>query len=225
MQFICMPVESQAENSHQKTWCVFELAFCTQIFTNCSRFAPNSAGCHLYPVQHCLCRPSLNIWRAHVWMNGGIGFHHKAAKSKPTGGHFNSSVNIIRAHFLSTQQTVCRRRFESQGFSECLWWCQHLSPEKTIIGKYLVRLLVTELGLTFGHQEKWMLLCSIHHCVITQRYCRQDELIERKVQDTLSKVSNAELGQCSLIALGSIIFSYHWLCPSWPFGPFTLWIS
>lgn len=31
-------------------------------------------------------------------MNGGTGFHHKAVKGKPAGGHFNSSVNIMRSH-------------------------------------------------------------------------------------------------------------------------------
>lgn len=30
-------------------------------------------------------------------MNGGTGFHHKAVKSEPVGGHFNTSVNIMRA--------------------------------------------------------------------------------------------------------------------------------
>lgn len=42
-------------------------------------------------------------------MNGGTGFHHKAVKGKPAGGHFNSSVNITRSLPLSTQQTVYRR--------------------------------------------------------------------------------------------------------------------
>lgn len=58
------------------------------------------------PAQRCLCRPSLNIWGAHVGMNGGTGFRHKAAKGKPAGGLFNSSVNIMRSPPLSTQQTV-----------------------------------------------------------------------------------------------------------------------
>lgn len=49
------------------------------------------------PAQQCLCRPSLNIWGALVGMNGGTGFHHKAVKGEPAGGHFNSSVNIIRS--------------------------------------------------------------------------------------------------------------------------------
>lgn len=31
-------------------------------------------------------------------MNGGRGFHHKAVKGKLAGGHFNSSVNIVRSH-------------------------------------------------------------------------------------------------------------------------------
>lgn len=31
-------------------------------------------------------------------MNGGTGFHHKAAKGESVGGHFNSSVNIMRSH-------------------------------------------------------------------------------------------------------------------------------
>lgn len=31
-------------------------------------------------------------------MNGGTGFHHKAVKGEPAGGHFNSSVNIMRSH-------------------------------------------------------------------------------------------------------------------------------
>lgn len=30
-------------------------------------------------------------------MNGGTGFHHKAVKSEPAGGHFNASVNMARA--------------------------------------------------------------------------------------------------------------------------------
>lgn len=49
------------------------------------------------PAQQCLCSPSLNIWGALVGMNGGTGFHHKAVKGEPAGGHFNSSVNIIRS--------------------------------------------------------------------------------------------------------------------------------
>lgn len=32
-------------------------------------------------------------------MNGDTGFHHKPVKGKPAGGHFNSSVNIMRSHF------------------------------------------------------------------------------------------------------------------------------
>ena len=31
-------------------------------------------------------------------MNGGTGFHHKAVKGEPAGGHFNSSVNTMRSH-------------------------------------------------------------------------------------------------------------------------------
>lgn len=31
-------------------------------------------------------------------MNGGTGFHHKAVKGESAGGHFNSSVNIMRSH-------------------------------------------------------------------------------------------------------------------------------
>lgn len=31
-------------------------------------------------------------------MNGGTGFHHKAVKGKPAGGHCNSSVNNVRSH-------------------------------------------------------------------------------------------------------------------------------
>ena len=41
-------------------------------------------------------------------MNGGTGFHHEAVKGEPTGGHFNSSVNIMRSHLcrLSKQYTA-----------------------------------------------------------------------------------------------------------------------
>lgn len=87
------------------------------------------------PVQQCLCRPSLNIWEAHVEMNGGTGFHHKAVKGELAGGHFNSSVNIMRSHPMSTQQTVYCRRSERQWrllsgkarwFSQnTFWWCQN----------------------------------------------------------------------------------------------------
>lgn len=31
-------------------------------------------------------------------MNSGTGFHHKAVKGEPAGGHFNGSVNIMRSH-------------------------------------------------------------------------------------------------------------------------------
>lgn len=86
------------------------------------------------PVQQCLCRPSLNIWEAHVGRNGGTGFHHKAVKGESAGGHFNSSVNIMRSHPLSTQQTVYRRCSErrwrllsgkARWFSQNTFWqCQ-----------------------------------------------------------------------------------------------------
>lgn len=32
-------------------------------------------------------------------MNSARGYHHKAVKGKPAGGHFNSSVNIVRSRF------------------------------------------------------------------------------------------------------------------------------
>lgn len=50
------------------------------------------------PALQCLYRPRLNIWEAHVGMNGGTGFHHKAEEDEPVGGHFNSSVNTMRSH-------------------------------------------------------------------------------------------------------------------------------
>lgn len=31
-------------------------------------------------------------------MNSGTGFHQKAVKGEPAGGHFNSSVNSVRSH-------------------------------------------------------------------------------------------------------------------------------
>lgn len=39
-------------------------------------------------------------------MNGATGFHHKAAKGKTAGGHFNSRVNIPRTRLcqLSKQR-------------------------------------------------------------------------------------------------------------------------
>ena len=64
------------------------------------------------PARLCLCRPSLNIWGAHVGMNGGAGFRHKAVKGESAGGHFNSSVNTTRSHLSATQQTADRRRSE-----------------------------------------------------------------------------------------------------------------
>ncbi len=58
-------------------------------------------------------------------MNGGTGFHHKAVKGKPAGGHFNSSVNIVRSPPLSTQQTVYIADALKGGdgcFLERAWW-------------------------------------------------------------------------------------------------------
>lgn len=46
-------------------------------------------------------------------MNGGTGFHHKAVKSEPAGGHFNTSVNIMRAHLCRLSKHYIARALKS----------------------------------------------------------------------------------------------------------------
>lgn len=51
-------------------------------------------------------------------MNGGRGFHHKAAKGQSAGGHFNGSVNIVRSHLcrLSKQHVANALKGVDGGF-------------------------------------------------------------------------------------------------------------
>lgn len=61
----------------------------------------------------CLRSTSSNIWGAHVGLNGGTGFLHKAAEGQSVGGRFNSSVNNIRRSHLC--------RLSKQRVAERLW--------------------------------------------------------------------------------------------------------